>query len=78
MKNRSGGRYGAVLLLMPSAMVGTWLGAHLGIQAIPGEWRTRLTAHDQIESDVEMIVAGMTQSAKMGVCRSKKRVDAST
>jgi ADP-ribosylglycohydrolase len=47
------------------AMVGTWLGAHLGIQAIPGEWRTRLTAHDQIEADVEKIVAGFTESALM-------------
>lgn len=42
-----------------AAMVGAWLGAHLGIQAIPEAWQTRLTAHDQIQADVERIVARM-------------------
>jgi ADP-ribosyl-[dinitrogen reductase] hydrolase len=46
-----------------AAMVGAWLGAHLGIQAIPEAWRTRLTAHDQIEADVERIVARMALPA---------------
>ncbi len=40
-----------------AAMIGAWLGAHLGIQAIPLAWRRRLTAHDRIEADVERIVA---------------------
>jgi ADP-ribosylglycohydrolase len=39
-----------------AAMVGAWLGAHLGIQAIPEAWRTRLTAHDQIEADIKKII----------------------
>lgn len=43
-----------------AAMVGAWLGAYLGIQAIPEQWRTRLTAHDRIEADVEKIIAGLT------------------
>jgi ADP-ribosylglycohydrolase len=45
------------------AMIGAWLGAYLGIQAIPEDWRTRLTAHDRIEADVERIVADMRLSA---------------
>jgi len=40
-----------------AAMVGAWLGAHLGIQAIPEAWRCRLAAHDRIEADVEKILA---------------------
>ena len=39
-----------------AAMIGAWLGAHLGVAAIPPEWRIRLTAHDQIHADIEMIV----------------------
>jgi ADP-ribosylglycohydrolase len=42
-----------------AAMVGAWLGAHLGIQAIPEAWRKRLTAHDRIEAGVERIVSGL-------------------
>lgn len=42
-----------------AAMIGAWLGAYHGIQGIPDAWRSRLTAHDQIEKDVEKIVAGM-------------------
>lgn len=42
-----------------AAMVGAWLGAYLGIDAIPESWRTRLTAHDQIERDVKRIIDGM-------------------
>lgn len=42
-----------------AALVGAWLGAYLGINAIPESWRTRLTAHDQIEANVKRIIAGM-------------------
>jgi len=35
-----------------AAMVGSWLGAALGISAIPGEWRKRLKAHAEIENGV--------------------------
>lgn len=45
-----------------AAMIGAWLGAYHGIQGIPAAWRSRLTAHDQIEKDVEKIVAGMAQA----------------
>lgn len=44
-----------------AAMVGAWLGAHLGIEAIPSEWLTRLTAHDQIKADIEQIVAAVAR-----------------
>jgi ADP-ribosylglycohydrolase len=33
-----------------AAMVGSWLGASLGISAIPVEWRLRLKAHAEIEN----------------------------
>ncbi|MDD2735115.1 MAG: ADP-ribosylglycohydrolase family protein [Desulfuromonadaceae bacterium] len=42
-----------------AAMVGAWLGAYLGINAIPESWRTRLRTHDQIETNVDRIIAGM-------------------
>jgi ADP-ribosylglycohydrolase len=51
-----------------AAMAGAWLGAHLGIQAIPEAWQKRLNAHDQIESDVEKIIAGMTSGIRRFVC----------
>jgi len=35
-----------------AAMVGAWLGASLGVSAIPGEWRKRLKAHAEIENGV--------------------------
>jgi len=40
-----------------AAMVGAWLGAHLGIDAIPESWRTRLTFRDRISGAVEIILA---------------------
>jgi ADP-ribosylglycohydrolase len=46
-----------------AAMVGSWLGAHLGIKAIPEDWRTRLTAHDEIESYVETIAAVLAEKS---------------
>ncbi|GFE60908.1 ADP-ribosylglycohydrolase family protein [Geobacter sp. AOG2] len=35
-----------------AAMVGSWLGAFLGVSAIPGEWRKRLKAYVEIENGV--------------------------
>jgi ADP-ribosylglycohydrolase len=46
-----------------AAMIGSWLGAHLGVKAIPEAWRKRLNAHDRIEADVEQIVAGLPPAA---------------
>lgn len=46
-----------------AAMIGAWLGAHLGVKAIPDAWRSRLNAHDRIEADVERIVARLPQPA---------------
>lgn len=40
-----------------AAMIGAWLGAYLGIEAIPAAWLTHLSAHDRIEADIEKIVA---------------------
>ena len=48
-----------------AAMVGAWLGAHLGIDAIPEFWRSRLTHADRISTAVEKILADTSvQSAK--------------
>ena len=44
-----------------AAMIGAWLGALLGVQAIPESWRTSLTAHDRIEADVEKLVTCVAQ-----------------
>lgn len=46
-----------------AAMVGSWLGAYLGVDAIPESWRSRLTAHDRIEADVERIVARLSPAS---------------
>ncbi len=40
-----------------AGMLGAWLGAHLGLNAIPSAWRERLTAHTQIEVSVEKLLA---------------------
>jgi len=39
-----------------AAMMGSWLGAKLGLEAIPEEWRTRLAARDRIRDGVEAIL----------------------
>ncbi|MSQ37848.1 MAG: hypothetical protein EXR61_06005 [Chloroflexi bacterium] len=39
-----------------SSMVGAWLGASLGVEAIPLEWRDRLVARDEVARDVEQVV----------------------
>lgn len=40
-----------------ASLVGTWLGAHLGISAIPEEWRKRLNAYTRINQYIEKIVS---------------------
>ena len=39
-----------------AAMVGAWLGAHLGLNAIPKSWRLRLTHANRISTAVEKIL----------------------
>lgn len=41
-----------------AGLLGAWLGAHLGSAAIPAAWCERLTAHMQIETSVERLLAG--------------------
>ena len=38
------------------AMLGSWLGARLGVDAIPREWRTRLTAAPRISAALDKIL----------------------
>ncbi|MBM4434281.1 MAG: ADP-ribosylglycohydrolase family protein [Chloroflexi bacterium] len=40
-----------------AAMIGAWLGATLGVDAIPRSWRERLRARDEIARHVERLVA---------------------
>jgi hypothetical protein len=42
-------------------MLGSWLGAHLGIQAIPREWRNRLTAASRINAALEKILLDLSR-----------------
>ncbi|MBV9272888.1 MAG: ADP-ribosylglycohydrolase family protein [Verrucomicrobia bacterium] len=37
-------------------MLGSWLGAHLGVNSIPREWRTRLTAGPRIATALDKIL----------------------
>jgi ADP-ribosylglycohydrolase len=46
-----------------AALVGAWLGASLGIQAVPADWRERLAARAVIGRDVEAIVSRAASSA---------------
>ena len=39
-----------------AAMLGAWLGAHLGVEAIPKDWRTRLTAQSRISAALDRIL----------------------
>jgi len=39
-----------------AAMIGAWLGAFLGVEAIPAGWRERLAARDEIAAGVEGLV----------------------
>ena len=40
-----------------AGMIGAWLGAHLGVEAVPTIWRERLTASAQIAADLEKLLA---------------------
>ena len=46
-----------------ASMIGAWLGAHLGVEAIPTVWRERLGAHVQITAAIEKILAVSTRMA---------------
>jgi len=39
-----------------AAMIGAWLGAFLGIGAIPTEWREQLAARDEIAEEMELLM----------------------
>ena len=43
-----------------ASMVGAWLGAHLGIAAIPKAWRLKLSHADRISTATEKILADLT------------------
>lgn len=45
-----------------ASMLGAWLGAHLGIAAIPKAWRVRLTNADRISAATEKILADLAKS----------------
>ncbi|HEY5974052.1 MAG TPA: ADP-ribosylglycohydrolase family protein, partial [Geobacteraceae bacterium] len=40
-----------------AAMIGAWLGARHGLEAVPAAWRERLTARDTISRDVARLLA---------------------
>ncbi|MBM4421617.1 MAG: ADP-ribosylglycohydrolase family protein, partial [Chloroflexi bacterium] len=42
-----------------ASMIGAWLGAALGVEAIPPAWRSKLLAHDEIERHVERLVGSL-------------------
>jgi ADP-ribosyl-[dinitrogen reductase] hydrolase len=44
-----------------AAMLGSWLGAHLGIQGIPREWRNRLTAASRINAALDKILLDLSR-----------------
>lgn len=48
-----------------AALVGAWLGAYRGIQAIPEAWRKKLSCCDAIEEQVEKIVTGVAIPANI-------------
>jgi ADP-ribosylglycohydrolase len=39
-----------------AGMIGGWLGALLGVDAVPEEWRNKLSARDRIAAAVEKLV----------------------
>ena len=47
-----------------AGMIGAWLGAHLGVAAVPEVWRNRLTAHAQIERWIENLLANVATATK--------------
>jgi ADP-ribosyl-[dinitrogen reductase] hydrolase len=44
-----------------ASMLGAWLGAHLGIAAIPKAWKSRLTHADRISTALEKILADLAR-----------------
>jgi ADP-ribosylglycohydrolase len=44
-----------------AAMLGSWLGAHLGTQAIPREWRNHLTAASRINAALDKILLDLSR-----------------
>jgi len=46
-----------------AALIGSWLGASLGIQALPVRWRESLTAREEIASGVEWLVRMASEGA---------------
>lgn len=40
-----------------AAMIGGWLGAYLGLEGIPQEWRDKLTARERIHENVEKLIS---------------------
>lgn len=44
------------------AILGSWLGAHLGVDAIPREWRSRLTAAPRISAALDKILLDEARS----------------
>jgi ADP-ribosylglycohydrolase len=47
-----------------ASMVGAWLGAHLGIAAIPKAWRLRLSHADRISTATEKILTDLHQATE--------------
>lgn len=43
-----------------AAVLGAWLGAHLGIEGVPAEWRDRLSARERIHKNVELLLSKIT------------------
>ncbi len=41
-----------------AGMLGAWLGAHLGVDAIPAVWRERLRARTEINTSIEKLLLG--------------------
>ncbi|RME74165.1 MAG: ADP-ribosylglycohydrolase family protein [Planctomycetota bacterium] len=39
-----------------AALLGAWLGAHLGVEAVPRAWTDRLAAHDRIAAALQRLV----------------------
>jgi ADP-ribosylglycohydrolase len=49
------------------AILGSWLGAYLGVGAIPGEWRARLTAAPRISAALDKILLDEARSTLVGL-----------
>jgi ADP-ribosylglycohydrolase len=45
-----------------ASMLGAWLGAHLGVAAIPKAWKARLSRADRISAAIEKILANLRKA----------------